>query len=658
MRFDSGKGFCLYPADDVSPVNKLSEAHVAIQPVGRRVNVPLGENVFSAARSAGVASEAFCGGRGICGKCRVVVREGSQLLSDLVDSERKFLSQSEIRNGYRLACQMIVRSPGNLTLEIPKESQVRRQRLSVLGIERSTQPAPSITKHVLHISPPTLQDVTADLERLLNTLESEHQLGGVLINYESLKRLPAILRSKNWIVTVVLRNGREIVDVQPGDASDHCFGFAVDIGTTKLAGYLVDLKNGSVVSTASMMNPQIPYGEDVITRISCTMNDPQKLSELQMAVLGGVNKLLSDACKIAGVGPRDVYDVVAVGNTAMHHIFFGIRPDYVALSPYPPALQSSLSVRAKDVGLDVNQGAYVYSYPTIAGFVGADAVADIMATGMFEAKETTLLIDIGTNTEIVLGDSSSMISCSAASGPAFEGAHIRDGMRASAGAIEKVWINPQSFEPSYRVIDDGKPEGICGSGIVDAIAEMFKVGLLDNTGRMQPNNTRRFRRDEDLPIYVLANAEESASGKEVVITQRDVSEIQLAKSAIYSGTSILMKRFGVEREQIARVYLAGAFGTYVDPESARMIGMLPDVPTDRFEFAGNTAGSGARMALISTAIREIVHGVANKTKYLELAGQSDFQEEFMKALYFPHQETERFPTVEKLLNSRLENQTP
>jgi uncharacterized 2Fe-2S/4Fe-4S cluster protein (DUF4445 family) len=288
----------------------------------------------------------------------------------------------------------------------------------------------------------------------------------------------------------------------------------------------------------------------------------------------------------------------------------------------------------------------------VAGFVGADAVSDIIATGVFETEEISLLIDIGTNTEIILGNRESMICCSAASGPAFEGAHIKHGMRAATGAIEKVWIHPVTFEPSCRVIDETKPEGICGSGIVDALAEMFKVGILDKTGKMsQGLNIPRLKHGGE---YVLAKEDETVTGREVTVTQQDVNEIQLAKSAIYSGTSILMKRFGVDTDQIARVYLAGAFGTYVDPESARTIGMLPDVPTNRFEFAGNTAGSGARMALKSTDIRSVASTIVKKIQYLELAGEADFQQEFMKALYFPHREIERFPSISKLLTSRQE----
>ena len=641
--------------EDVARVTALSEAHLVIQPIGRRVNVQIGQNIFSVARSAGIASEAFCGGRGICGKCRVIVREGRGLLSDLTDSEAKFLSETEIRDGYRLACQTIVKAVGNLIVEIPRESQVRRQRLSVRGIERQIHPAPSVVKYSVQLPAPTLGDVTADLERLLIALESAHHLDDLSINYETLKKLPRILRSTNWIVTVVVKDGEEIIEVEPGDTSEKCCGFAVDIGTTKLAGYLVNLRDGSLVATTSMMNPQIPYGEDVISRISSAMNDQHKLAELQTAVVEGVNKLLRDARKTAGIEREQVYDMVVVGNTAMHHIFFGIIPDFISLSPYPPALQSSLDVQAKELGLEVNPGAYVYSYPNIAGFVGADAVADIVATGIYETKEMSLLIDIGTNTEIVLGNRESMICCSAASGPAFEGAHIKHGMRASTGAIEKVWINPDTFEPSFRVIDETKPEGICGSGIVDALAEMFKVGILDATGKMnQELDIPRLKHDGESLSYVLAKADETAIKRDIAVTQQDVNEIQLAKSAIYSGTSILMKRFGVERDQIVKVYLAGAFGTYVDPESARMIGMIPDVPTDRFEFAGNTAGSGARMALISTDIRRVARSIMKKTQYLELAGEKDFQEEFMKALYFPHKEIERFPSIGRLLITKQE----
>ena len=640
----------VYSLEDTAPVTVLPKANVTIQPIGRRVSVLIGETLYSAARSAGVASEAFCGGRGLCGKCRVIVVEGRELLSGLTELETKFLTEAEIHDGYRLACQMIVKATGNLLVEIPRESQVRRQRLSVLGIERKVPLGPSISKHVVELPVPTLQDVTADLERLQAALKSKYHLEDLSANYETLKKLPGVLRDKNWTVTAALKDRREIIDIDPGDTTGKCYGFAVDIGTTKLAGYLVDLNNGSVVAATSMMNPQIPYGEDVISRISYTMREPEKLIDLQAAVVGGVNRLVSDALRAIGIDREDIYDMVVVGNTGMHHIFFGIKPEFVSLSPYPPAVQSPLDVRTKEVGLEVNSGAYVYSYPIIAGFVGADAVADILATGIFETAEMSLLVDIGTNTEIVLGNRDSMICCSAASGPAFEGAHIRHGMRASTGAIERVWIDPKTLEPSYRVIDEAKPEGICGSGIVDAVAELFRVGILDKTGKIdQELDIPRLKREGKVLSYVLAKPDEAGAGKEIVVSQHDINEIQLAKAAIYSGTSILMKRVGVETNEIARVFLAGAFGTYVDPESTRTIGMLPDAPTDRFEFVGNTAGSGARMALMSKEIRKTAYNVVRKMRYLELAAERDFQEEFMKALYFPHKELERFPNICKLL---------
>ena len=615
------------------------------------MSVSIGENIYSVTRSAGIASDAFCGGRGLCGKCRIIIREGRELLSDLAESEARFLSNTEISDGYRLACETMVKSPGDLVIEIPRESQVRRQRLSVLGLEREVPRTPIVRKYVVQVPKPTLDDATADLECLLNSLKPTHGLHSLSVSYEALKKLPEILRSGKWTVTATVRDAEEIMDVDPGDTSEKRYGFAVDIGTTKLAGYLVDLGNGSVLATTSMTNPQIPYGEDVISRISYVMEDKKKLVELQTTIIDAVNRLLGEAVGTAKIERKDVYDVVVVGNTAMHHIFFGITPDFLSLSPFSPAIQSSLDIRAKEVGLGVNSGAYVYSYPIIAGFVGADAVADVIATGLFEAEEISLLMDIGTNTEIVLGNRDSMISCSTASGPAFEGAHIKHGMRAATGAIEKVWIDPDTFEPSCRVIDETKPEGICGSGIVDAIAEMFKVGILDETGKMTKELDIPRLRHNGERCYVLAKGDETVTGKEIVVTQHDVKEIQLAKGAIYSGISIAMKRFGVDRNQIVKIYLAGAFGTYVDPESARMIGMVVDVPTDRFEFAGNTAGSGARMALISSETREVARSMVRKIKYLELAAEMDFHEEFMNALYFPHKEIERFPDVAKLIKT-------
>jgi uncharacterized 2Fe-2S/4Fe-4S cluster protein (DUF4445 family) len=492
------------------------------------------------------------------------------------------------------------------------------------------------------------------VDRLVDAIESKIGLKP-RIDYEALRKVPFIIRRGDWTATVTLWRDQEIVSVEQGATRD-LYGFAVDVGTTKLAAYLVDLNYGKIVATASTVNPQIAYGEDVISRIQFIMEDEKNLARLHEAVVEGINQLINEACQNAGVTPEEIYDMTLAGNTAMHHIFLGIPPTYVALTPYPAALQSATDVKARDLAVKINQGAYVHALPTIAGFVGGDAVADILATEIYEAKELSMLIDIGTNTEIVLGNKARLTACSCASGPALEGAHIKFGMRASTGAIEHVWVKPETYDVGYKTIDDGKPRGLCGSAIVDVTAELLKAGLINHRGRFDMRlKTPRLRAGEKSGEFVIAWKDEAAIESDIVVTQSDIREVQLAKAAIYTGGSILMKQMRAMPEQIHRVFLAGAFGNYVDPQNARIIGMYPDIPLERVQFVGNTAGSGARMALLSIDEREKAKEIAKRVEYVELGADPDFQNEFLKATYLPHMETERFPHVIKMLDRTKKN---
>jgi uncharacterized 2Fe-2S/4Fe-4S cluster protein (DUF4445 family) len=504
---------------------------------------------------------------------------------------------------------------------------------------------------VVTLKKPSFQDSRSDVDRLLEALESK--IGSrPSLDYESLKEIPHIIRKKDWTVIVTVWDGREIIAVQSGRVSN-CHGFAVDIGTTKLAGYLLNLSNSEIVASASIMNPQIPYGEDVISRIRFIMEDPKNLVKLQHTVIEGVNRLLKETCKKARITPANIYEMTVAGNTVMHHIFLGIPPDFVALMPYPAALQSSINVKARELSLNLSPGAYVHTLPTIAGFVGGDAVADCLATGIHETAGTSMLVDIGTNTEIVLGNKDKLIACSCASGPAFEGAHIKHGMRASTGAIEQVWIDPKSFEVGYKTVGNGQPRGLCGSAIVDVTAELLKTGLINRSGRFNRNlKTPRLRTNEKSSEFVISWKNENSLKTDIVVTQDDIREVQLAKAAIYTGASILMKHLGIGPNDIQRIFLAGAFGTYVDPQNAKIIGMYPDISLEKVQFVGNTAGSGARMALLSVEVREAAEKIAKSVVYVELGADSNFQNEFLKATYLPHQEPDRFPSVVKLLGKK------
>jgi len=626
----------------------MARSSVTFQPEGKRVEVTVGQTLFEAAGKLGVEIQSLCGGRGVCGKCRVIVRSGMDSLSHASDAEERFLSESEIRANFRLACQTVVKGRDAIVVEVPQQSRVAEQRLLLKGLERPVELMPSVRTLSVSLKKPSLLDVESDASRLLRALRSKSGRD-LRIDYEALKKIPHALRERDWDATAITWMNRELISIKPGKQSGNLYGMAVDVGTTKIAAYLLNLVTGKILVTVSMMNPQIPYGEDVISRISYIMRDEQNLEKMNRIVISGVNELIDEACQKAGIDIQDTYEMIVVGNTAMHHIFLGISPKYVSLSPYPAVLQSSVDIKARELGLKMNRGAYVHVFPAIAGFVGADAVADALATGIYESEELAMLVDIGTNTEIVLGDREKLLSCSCASGPAFEGAHIKHGMRAATGAIEHIWIDPKTIEVEYSTIGNVKPSGLCGSAIVDAVAQFLKTGIIAPEGNFQGLETERFRRNENKPEFVIAWRNESSTGDDIVVTQGDVREVQLAKAAIYTGATILMKRMKVDFRDIKKVFIAGAFGNYVDPQSARTIGMFPDVPIQNVQFVGNTAGSGARMALLSTQMRRVAEEVARRIEYIELGADPDFHKEFLNATYFPHKETERFPNVMRLM---------
>jgi uncharacterized 2Fe-2S/4Fe-4S cluster protein (DUF4445 family) len=628
---------------------ELTNGNITFAEYRKTTQLSQGSSILEAAKKVDIEISAVCGGRGLCGKCRVVVKEGSHNLGAVSRLETMSLSKEELAAGYRLACLALLSREGTTLVEVPPESRVEQQRLLVAGIDTVVSRNPSVKKFLVHLSKPSLDNIRSDAEVLLEGLSHQRQPSHLRIDYDALTRLPTVIREGDWSVTVTLRNDEEVICVEPGDTTNRTYGLAVDVGSTKVAAYLLDLNEGKVVATASAPNPQIPFGEDIISRVSYASKGEKNLRQLQGVVIACINKLLLDTCESAGVNVSEVYDAVLVGNTVMHHIFLGINPRFVALSPYPPAIRSSINIRAKDIGLKMNPAANVYVPPNVAGFVGADAVADVLATEVYNSKSLSIMIDVGTNTEIVLGNDQKTISCSCASGPAFEGGHIEFGMRAEPGAIENVYVDPSNLEPVFKTVGDTRPRGICGSGIVDAVAAMLKCGIIDNYGLINTKlNNRRIRTD-NVPQYVLSWKEENDVGHDIAVTQHDVQEIQLAKAAIYSGATILMKHLHIGPSKIEKVFLAGAFGTYVDPQSAVIVGMYPDVPLERVRFVGNAAGSGARMALLSRDVRKDLDRIAQRIGYVELAADPSFQREFTEAMQLPHKDLARFPTVAQLI---------
>jgi uncharacterized 2Fe-2S/4Fe-4S cluster protein (DUF4445 family) len=621
---------------------------VMFEPTGRKINVKPGVSLLEAAHEAGVTIRSECGGKGECGKCRVIVRDKGAF-TEITEEEEKHLSPGEIDLGYRLACRTILKKSTKVT--IPEESRILARKIQVSGLEIALQPKPYVKKLRIKLAKPTLLDARPDLERLIDSVKNAHGFAELEIGYGALRELPAILRQAEWDVTAVLLGDRQIISVEAGDTSDKIFGLAVDIGTSKIVGCLVDLSTGKTLSTSFVENPQIIHGEDVVSRIAFSANDADRLQTLQKLLVEGTNSVLSHVCAQAGVHPPNVYEVTVVANTAMHHFFLGINPKYVAISPFTPALKRSINVKARELGINMCPEGNVHVPPVIAGLVGADAVADLLASYVHESEELSVLLDIGTNTEIFVGNSEDILSCSCASGPAFEGRQIKHGIRAVTGAIEKVSIT-SDYNVEYKIIDNERPLGLCGSAMIDVLAELFKLGVINERARFDTNiRTPRLRRADDGLEFVLVWKEESGTGLDITITQKDINAIQLAKAAIFAGCSILLDKKNVKLGGIDRLFVAGSFGSYINPENAKLIGLVPDVPTKKIKFVGNTALSGAKMLLISEDARKTADELSRKVRYIELASEPGFYNEFTDAIFIPYKDINRFPSVKKALGS-------
>ncbi len=485
------------------------------------------------------------------------------------------------------------------------------------------------------MAPPGLDDLRSDSVRLREALEQQHGVTVRPLHPTAARQLAGVARASGWQVRAVTR-ADEVLAVLPPSSSP--LGLAVDLGTTKLAGYLVDLSSGETLAAAGAMNPQIAYGEDVMARIGHAMADALHAAELQRVLASGIDELAGELCAAAGKDPSQVVEAVLVGNTCMHHLFLGLPVRSLGAAPYVPALSEPCDLGAAEAGLHLSPGARLHLLPVIAGFVGADHVAMILATDIHESKEVTLGLDIGTNTEIVLAAGGRMLSCSCASGPAFEGAHIRDGMRAAPGAIERVRFvaGPDGgLEVQYQTVADAPPVGVCGSGLVDAVAGMLGAGILDRSGSLREGAHPRVRTSAAGPELVLAESGERGAPRDVGISRRDVGELQLAKAAIRAGAQVLLGRAGLAEGDIERVIVAGAFGTYLDVGSAIAIGMLPPVASARFQQVGNAAGMGARLCLLSEPHRAAARRIAAAISYVELAGNPDFTDAYTSALMFP-----------------------
>jgi uncharacterized 2Fe-2S/4Fe-4S cluster protein (DUF4445 family) len=608
------------------PISASQAFQVDFEPVGKRVEVAPNTTLLEAARRAGLTLSSECGGMGTCGRCLVVIREGS--VSPPTAAEEQFLTEAELRRGQRLACNTYVW--GDVRVHVPPSSLPMEQRLQLEGNLGELTLDPLIRAHDLEASPPSLHDPRSDLERLAAAVPSTPGQT-VVAEPAVVRQIVSLARAQDWRLTALLRDG-EIVGVVP--AGSPPVGLAVDLGTTKIAAMLVDLVSGDELAVAGMLNPQIGYGEDVISRLAQGSRDPDSRRALASVAREAIGTLLGQVIEQAGVSRTQVADVCVVGNTAMTHLLLELPVRQLALSPYVAATNAAIDVKTRELGLDTAPGAYVHVLPCIGGFVGADHVAMILASRLDQTEQVALGIDIGTNTEIVLAKDAGelLTSVSCASGPAFEGAHIGDGMRAAAGAIEAIEFSAGGLE--WRTVDHAPAIGLCGSGIIDGVAELRRWHLINERGRFDRSHSR-VREGRHGPEFLLVPSDQSGNGSDVVITQKDVNEVQLAKGAIRAGLEVLLDATGTAPEEVEEVIIAGAFGSFLNVQSALDMGLLPCLPNAHYRQVGNAALVGARWALSSRQARKRAQEIASRTDYLELTTHPRFDRRFALGMLFP-----------------------
>lgn len=641
---------------------------MAFEPAGLQGYVTRGINLVEASRLLKADIEALCGENRVCGKCKVRIKQGQVQGTGLLSSrdhvtpwekeEARFITQAEKAEGFRLACT--ARLLDDVAVFVPEESRAAKAVVSKAAGEIHTDWDPAVRLYSVTLALPALEKPLCDMERLAAALETQHGLRNLDIDLAALRELPSAILKEDDTLTAAVWMDREIIRSLPGRIRD-VYGLAMDIGTTTCALYLCNLRTMEVVETAAMMNPQSRYGEDVMSRITFHMQHADGLDRMRTDLLHGLNRLVEEACAET-ISPGEILDITIGCNTVMHHIFLGLDPSSLGRSPFNPVATRGLDLKARDLGLNVHPGAGVFMMPNRAGFIGADCVCAALAAGLHQGDDIELLVDIGTNGEIVLGNRKRLVAASCATGPAFEGGGISCGMRAAPGAIERIRINPETRVVDYKVVgrdawlsfsraEDMQVRGICGSGILDLLAELFLAGVIDSSGRfskeIRPNRSPADQGQDMRNTFIIARAEETALGRDIMITQKDIRQIQLGKGALYAGCRLLMRHLGVSR--VDRVKIAGAFGTHIDRKKALLMGLIPDIDPDLIKPIGNAAGDGARMVLLNRRKRAEALALAQKIEYLELTAEADFQEAFLAALAIPHQ-YDPFPHSEKLLS--------
>ena len=637
---------------------------IDFEPISRRLYYKKNDSIYQLLVNSGIRIRSLCGGLGTCGKCKLLIQKGNKFLNSLTDSEERLLTKEDISENRRLACQCYVSGDQidfikshpepQIRVFLPQEMLIEDFKILTSGLNKGINLNPNVKKVFLEIDKPNLKDSTPDLERIISALKSKtkshkDQLEPV-IEFNTLKKIPSILRTENHRITLTLYEENKIVDCEVGDKAENNYGIAFDIGTTTLVGYLINLNNGKIYSTASALNPQTAYGEDVVSRITYIKNNNDGLQKLNKAVINALNEIIDETCTNAKISPSQIYEATIVGNSVMHHIFLNIDPSYIGLSPYVPAIKKDLNVQAKDINLKINRGGYAYTLPLVAGFVGADTMGVILSSEIDKESDLTLAIDVGTNGEIVIGNAKVLATGSCAAGSALEGAHIKNGMRAAAGAIDTIEIDPTNLRVRYTTINNKKPIGICGSGIIDAVAEMLKSKIITRSGSFNKgliDHPNILKNDKNIE-FILVEKEFTSINRDITITQHDIRELQMAKAAFYSGTRIILNYLNHTNEpelEIKQIYLAGAFGNYINKSNAKFIGMIPDISDELIFQIGNAAGIGAQNCLLNINLREKARKLSEKINYVEIAVKKEFQKEYAQAMYFPHLNLEFFPSL-------------
>jgi len=639
---------------------------VVFTPSGKRGRFPVGTQLLEAARTLGVDVDSVCGGRALCGRCQVLVMEGdfpkhgvsshAANLTPLSAAEEGYAQRRPLPSGHRLSCSTQIQ--GDLVIDVPPTSQVHRQVVRKAADARPITLNPVVHLHYVEVRQPDMHDPAGDLQRLLEALNREWKFGPLRADLAVLQKLQQALRQGEWRVTVAVHAGTQLIGVWPG-FHDRVYGLAVDVGSTTIAAHLCNLESGEVAASSGAMNPQIRFGEDLMSRVSYSMMHPGGAQQMTEAVRGALNALAAEVAREAKVEPSDILELTVVGNPIMHHLLLGIDPVELGGAPFALATDSALALHASELGLTVHPGARVYTLPCIAGHVGADTAGMLLSERPDLSEKLTLLVDVGTNAEIVLGSRERLLACSSPTGPAFEGAQISSGQRAAPGAIERVRIDRATLEPKFKVIGSdlwsNQPgfeqvvaatgvTGICGSGIIEVIAEMYLAGIISQDGVIDGELSQRSDRIVQTGrtyAYVVHRGTPALS-----ITQNDVRAIQLAKAALRAGVALLMDRFGCDR--VDRIRLAGAFGSHIDVKYAMILGMIPDCDLFMVASAGNAAGTGARIALLDGESRKAIEELVHRVEKIETAIEPKFQAHFVAAMGIPHS-TEAYPELRKVV---------